>query len=171
MHGQIPNGQASFCCAGHPSGLQQDWTPGQNVKGKRGRKPKLVDSKERRQRKDRHSSEKQAVAEERSGSETSEHGETDGPSRLSSEEDELVISSQCSSDAAVEFPAAPMCVCVCVCMHAALRGRYLPSSGLHFHFPACLSNCEVCKRPATGTPRGNPCPRSPAETRTRSGPR
>lgn len=73
-----------LCCAGNPSGLQQDWTPGQHVKGKRGRKPKLLTSKERSQRKDRHLSEKQAAVEERSGSESSEHGEMDGPSCLSS---------------------------------------------------------------------------------------
>lgn len=86
-----PKLKKSFCCAGDPSGLQQNWTPGQNVKGKRGRKPKLLNSKERSHRKDRHSLEKQAVVEERSGSESSEHGEMDGPSCLSSEYDEFVI--------------------------------------------------------------------------------
>lgn len=59
----------------NPSELQQDWSAGQNVKAKRGRKPKLMNSKERLHHKDGRSSEKQAVVEERSGSESSEHGE------------------------------------------------------------------------------------------------
>lgn len=59
----------------NPSELQQDWTAGQNVKAKRGRKPKLMNSQERLHHKDERSSEKQAVVEERSESESSEHGE------------------------------------------------------------------------------------------------
>lgn len=67
-----------FSYAVNPSGLQQDWTPGQNVKAKRGRKPKLLNNKDRSHRKGRRPSEKQAVIEERSGSERSDHGEMDG---------------------------------------------------------------------------------------------
>lgn len=64
-----------FSRAVNPSELQQDWSAGQNAKAKRGRKPKLMNSKERLHHKDGRSSEKQTVVEERSGSESSEHGE------------------------------------------------------------------------------------------------
>lgn len=61
----------------NPSDLQQDWAVGQTVKRKRGRKPKVMMGvdQNRPHHKDCWSSDKQEVREEKSDSESSEHGE------------------------------------------------------------------------------------------------
>lgn len=66
----------TFHFAVHPADLQPDWAPGQTVKRKRGRKPKAMmgDNLNRPHHKDDRASEKQEVREEKSDSESSEHG-------------------------------------------------------------------------------------------------
>lgn len=60
-----------------PSDLQQDWAASQAVKRKRGRKPKVLMgvNPNRAHHKDSWAFEKQAVRDDKSDSETSEHGE------------------------------------------------------------------------------------------------
>lgn len=61
----------------NPSDLQHDWAVGQTAKRKRGRKPKVMIgvNQNRPQHKDCWSSDKQDVREEKSDSDSSEHGE------------------------------------------------------------------------------------------------
>lgn len=66
------------------SDLQQDWAAGQTAKRKRGRKPKVLMgvNPNRPHNKDGRASEKQDVREEKSDSESSEHGELQYPSHI-----------------------------------------------------------------------------------------
>ncbi|XP_056890510.1 BAH and coiled-coil domain-containing protein 1 isoform X2 [Takifugu flavidus] len=93
-------------CRNERKELQQDWSAGQNVKAKRGRKPKLMNSKERLHHKDGRSFEKQAVVEERSGSESSEHEEEDNGSCESEDGAREIKISSSSKDAAAGIMAS-----------------------------------------------------------------
>lgn len=66
-----------FPPAVNQSDLQHNWAAGQTVKRKRGRKPKVMMgvNLNRPHHRDGRASEKQEVREERSDSESSEHGE------------------------------------------------------------------------------------------------
>lgn len=71
------NAKTKLLPAVNPSDLQEDWAAGQTINRKRGRKPKVLMgvNPNRPYHKDGRTSEKQEVREEKSDSESSEHGE------------------------------------------------------------------------------------------------